>query len=137
MSAIPSIRFVAFLTCLVTMSQALAPPVAAQTPLTPADEAAAMRAMAAGLPIGSRIKVELRSGSRLTGWLMTRDGETLVIKRDAAKAGPALAIRVDEIRRLERDDRRGLDVARAIGAGAAGGAAAMLAFLAVTFAVLH
>jgi hypothetical protein len=103
----------------------------AQQNVAPATEAAAFKAMAAAIPLGTRIKIQTSGGRRLTATLMSVTDEGLVLKRETRVPEPAVTIGFNELTRLQRDERGGLNVAKAIGVGLAAGAGAILTLFAI------
>ena len=109
---------------------------ASQREATTAEEAQAFRAMAAGIPLGSRVKVHIREGRRMTATLMSVSEDAIVVKRESRVPEPAVTIRFDELARLERDDRKGgFTIGKAIGVGLAAGAGAILTLFAILVTV--
>lgn len=99
---------------------------AAQQPMDAAAEAAAFRAVAHSVPLGTRVKLSTRGGARLTAILLSVSEETMVIARETGAPGPVLTIRYDDLSRLQRDERHGGGFVKALGVGLAAGAGAML-----------
>ena len=108
---------------------------AAQQNVPPATEAAAFKAMAAAIPLGTRIKIQTSGGRRLTATLMSVTDEGLVVKREARVPEPAVTIGFNELTRLQRDERRGLGFGKAIGIGLATGAGAILTLFAIVASI--
>jgi hypothetical protein len=105
---------------------------APQREATTAEEVKAFRDMAAGIPLGSRVKVHIREGRRLRATLMSVSEDAIVVKRESRLPEPAVTIRFDELARLQRDDRKGgFTVGKAIGVGLAAGAGAILTLFAI------
>jgi hypothetical protein len=100
-----------------------------------AAEAKAWQQTAAAIPPGSRVKLQLTSGRRMTATLMSADGEGILVKRATRVPEPAVAIRYDELARLERDQGGGIGVGKAIGIGLSVGAGAILTLFAIAFAI--
>ena len=128
----------AVIAVLIAMLIAVGPASAAasQREATTAEEAQAFRAMAAGIPLGSRVKVHIREGRRMTATLMSVSEDAIVVKRESRVPEPAVTIRFDELARLERDDRKGgFTIGKAIGVGLAAGAGAILTLFAVMFSL--
>lgn len=110
--------------------------VAAQRDVTAGEEIAALKRMAAAIPPGSRVTVHLASGRRLTATLMSVNDEGVVVKRHSRVPEPALAIRFDELARLQRDDRGGgFSLGKAVGVGLAAGAGAILTMFAIALSL--
>ena len=106
----------------------------AQKDVAPAVEVQAWREMASAIPPGSRVKVQMRSGRRLTGTLMSADADGMILKKSTRVAEPAIALRFDELASLERvEGGGGVGVAKAIGIGLAAGAGAILTLFAIAF----
>ena len=110
-------------------------PLTAQQNVPPATEAAAFKAMAAAIPLGTRIKIQTSGGRRLTATLMSVTDEGLVVKREARLPEPAVTIGFNELTRLQRDERRGLGFGKAIGIGLAAGAGAILTLFAIVASI--
>ena len=108
---------------------------ASQREATMAEETKAAQHMAAAIPLGSRVKVQSRSGRRMTATLMAVTDEAIVVKRDARVPEPAVTIRFEELARLERSERGGFSVAKAIGVGLAAGAGAILTMFAIAMSL--
>jgi len=113
------------------------PPVAgaAQKDAAPDLEAAALQRMATAIPLGSPVKVETRSGRRLTGTLMDVTEEGVVLKRETRVPEPAVQLRYDELSSLRRHEPRGIGLAKALGIGLAAGAGAMLTLFLIILSV--
>jgi hypothetical protein len=122
-----------FITVLVAALIATTPVVTltAQQHIPPATEAAAFKAMAAAIPLGTRIKIQTSAGRRVTATLMSVTDEGLVVKRETRVPEPALTIGFNELTRLQRDERGGISFGKAIGIGLAAGAGAMLTLFAI------
>ena len=88
--------------------------------------------MAAAIPLGSRVKLQIREGRRMTATLMSVSDEAIVVKRESRLPEPAVTIRFDELARLQRDERNGgFTIAKAIGVGLAAGVGAILTLFAI------
>jgi hypothetical protein len=108
---------------------------AAQRQATTAEEIKAAHQMATAIPLGSRVKVENRSGRRMTATLMAVTDEAIVVKRASRIPEPAVTVRFDELARLERSESGGFSVAKAIGVGLAAGAGAILTMFAIAMSL--
>ena len=109
-------------------------PVLAQD-VSPAIEAAALRAVAASIPLGTRVRVQTSDGRRYAATLLAAEADGVVLKRATRVPEPALLVPFDRIASLERDPARGgMSVGKAIGLGLAAGAGAVLSLIA--FAVI-
>jgi hypothetical protein len=107
----------------------------AQKDVAAAVEAKALREMAAAIPPGSRVKLQTTSGKRISGTLMSASATEIVVKKQTRLPEPAVAIPIDELSRLERDDKRGMHLGKVIGIGLAAGAGAILSLVALAFAL--
>jgi hypothetical protein len=108
---------------------------AAQQEASPAIEAAAFKQMAAAIPLGSRVKLQTRAGRRLTATLMSVSDAAVIVQRASRVPEPAVTVPFTELARLQRDDRNGLSVAKAIGVGLASGAGAILTMFAIAMSI--
>jgi hypothetical protein len=108
---------------------------AAQKAVPPAIESAAFKEMAAAIPLGSRIKLQTKTGGRLTATLMSVSEEAIIVQRASRVAEPPVTVPFNEIARLQRDDRNGLSLAKAIGVGLASGAGAILTLFAIALSI--
>jgi len=109
---------------------------AAQSPVDPAAEAAAMRALVGVIPLGSRIDVRTRTGRRLSGTLMQVSAEEVMIKRATRVPEPAVAVALADISSIERANQKGgMSVVKAIGIGVGAGAGAMLGLIAFALVI--
>lgn len=117
------------------MAVAPAAAAAAQRQATPAEEVEALQQMAAAIPLGSRVRVQVRGQRRMTATLMAVTADAVVVKREARVPEPAVTIRFEEIARLQRDEGRGVSIARAIGVGVAAGAGAILTMIAIAMSL--
>lgn len=111
------------------------PASAGQAPVDAASEAAALRALIAAVPLGSKVHVQT-AARRLSGTLMQVTNETLVIKRSTRVPEPAVAVPIADVVRLERaSPNGGMSLAKAIGVGVGAGAGAILAMIAIALAI--
>lgn len=86
------------------------------------------------LPPGSRVRLELLDGRRLTGTLMGLDGDAVVVQPRTRLPEPERVIPLDQLAWLE-PDAGGAGAGRAVAIGVLSGAASFLALLLVTFAL--
>ena len=109
---------------------------ARSTPSAPAPQAArAMLAAAERIPAGSRISMQVSSGSRFKAVLLAVDGGHVIVQKRTRLPEPALRVDPATIVYLELDSsREGLGKMLAIGAGI--GSGVTLAFLAILAAAL-
>jgi hypothetical protein len=121
---------------LLTIAALLAAPgsVRAQVLTSPA-ETAAFRQLAAGIPPGSRVKVETREGHRLTATLMAVSDDGIVIKRESRVPEPALTIAFTDLTRLQLDPRSGFTMRKALAIGLAAGVGAILTLFGIAVAM--
>ena len=109
---------------------------AAQSPVEPAAEAAAMRALVGVIPLGSRIDVRTRAGRRLSGTLMQVSAEEVMIKRATRVPEPAVSVALADSASIERANQKGgMSVVKAIGIGVGAGAGAMLGLIAFALVI--
>lgn len=116
----------------VTVHPALA---AAQKETSPAVEAAAFKEMASAIPLGSRVKLQTKAGRRLTATLMSVSDEAVIVQRASRVPEPAMTVPFGELARLQRDERNGFSVGKAIGIGLASGAGAILTLFAIAMSI--
>jgi hypothetical protein len=124
----------AFIALLVAGVVAVAP-LSAQQPVSLDVETAAMRQVAAAIPLGSRVKVQTRSGRRLTATMLGVEADAIVVKRDARVPEPAVTIPFSEVAQLQRDQKSGFNLAKALGIGIAAGAGAILTMFAIAMSL--
>ena len=87
------------------------------------DESTAWRKVAETIPLGSKVKVQIDYGKRVSGTLMRVDETSIMVKRNTRRPEPAVVVPFDEIGKLERDlGQGGTNIAKAIGIGLAAGA---------------
>lgn len=87
------------------------------------DEAAAWRQVAETIPLGTKVKVQMGDGNRVSGTLMRVDGDAVMLKRNTRRPEPAFIVPFTAMAKLERDKPGGgMHIARAIGVGLAAGA---------------
>jgi hypothetical protein len=90
-----------------------------------AQDAATWRKVADAMPLGTKVKVQRTDGSRVNGTLIRTDEGGLAIKKNTRLAEAPVTVSYDAIANLERDNG-GMHWGKAIGFGAAAGAAAIL-----------
>ena len=124
------------ITTLVLMLVLVAGPVAAaQKEMAPVDQVRALRSLAGGIPIGSRVKVQVREGRRMTATLMEVTNDAVVVQRVTRVPEPPVTVRFDELAALQRQDKSGFTVGKAVGIGLAAGAGAILTLFAIMFSL--
>ena len=84
------------------------------------------------LPIGSRVKVALRSGERLDAVLVAADDSGVLVKPRTRIPEPERRIAMSEIASIELHASEGMGVGKAILIGVAAGGAAILTILLIT-----
>jgi hypothetical protein len=107
----------------------------AQQPLTGDAEAAAFKQLAAGIPLGSRVKLQSREGRRLTATLMAVTDDAIIVKRESRVPEPALTVAFADLTRLHLDERSGFSLGKAVGVGLAAGAGAILTLFAIALSL--
>lgn len=121
---------------IVVMVLVISPSLAhAQQALSADAEAAAFKQLAAGIPLGSLVKLQVRDGRRLTATLMAVDDEGIVVKRASRVPEPAVAVRFGELTRLQREVKGGFSAAKALGIGLAAGVGAILTLFAIAVSI--
>ncbi len=108
---------------------------AAQKETSPAVEAAAYKEMASAIPLGSRVKLQTRAGSRLTATLMAVSDEAVIVQRASRMPEPPVTVPFSELARLQREERGGFSIGKAIGIGLASGAGAILTLFAIAMSI--
>jgi hypothetical protein len=100
---------------------------AAQNQSAGVSEGKAWKAVAAAIPLGSRVKVQTTRGKRMTATLIGVTDDSLVVKKHTRLPEPAVIVPYDEVAALERrEGSDGTSVGKAIGIGLAAGAGAIL-----------
>ncbi len=107
----------------------------AQRAISPAEERDAWRDAARAMPAGVTVKVELNSERRITGTLMSVTEEGLLVKERKRPSRAALMIPIADVARLERAEKNGGSIGKAIAAGAAAGVGGFLTFLALVLMI--
>lgn len=96
-----------------------------------AQEAAAWQAVAAAIPLGSRVKIQTRRGDRISATLMSVGSDSVLVKRNARRPEPAQTIAFADLARIERDHGGSANVGKAIAIGLAAGAGVILGLFAI------
>jgi hypothetical protein len=107
----------------------------AQQPVSTDAEISAYRQLAADIPLGSRVKVHIKNGRRMTATLMAVDGGGIVVQRESRLPEPAVRIAFADLARLQRDQKSGFTVGKAIGIGLAAGVGAIITLFAIAVSV--
>jgi hypothetical protein len=109
---------------------------AAQNRSAVAAESTAWKAVAAAIPLGSRVQLHTTHGKRMTATLISVTDEALVLKKHTRLPEPAMVVRYDEVATLERHEGSdGMSVGKAIGVGLAAGAGAILTLFVIMLGV--
>ena len=120
------------LTTILLVSPAI---VRAQQPLAADAEAAAFKQLAAGIPLGSRIRLQARDGRRLTATLMAVGDEAIVVKRESRVPEAAVTVPYAQLTRLQLQERSGFSMGKALGIGLAAGVGAILTLFAIAVTI--
>ena len=107
----------------------------AQTEVAPVDQMRALRSLASAIPLGSRVKVQVREGRRMTATLMQVTDDAIVVQRVSRVPEALVTVRFDQIAGLQREDKSGFTVGKAVGIGLAAGAGAILTLFALMFSL--
>lgn len=94
-----------------------------------AQESADWQKVAEAIPLGTRVKVQMVDGKRVSGTLMRVDGSAVSLKRNTRYPEPAVQISFADMAKIERQKEGGFNVAKAIAIGVASGAGAMLTLI--------
>ena len=111
------------------------PLLAAQKSVASAVEIDALKRMVTAIPPGTRVKLQTTAGRRMTATLMAVDADGVIVKRASRLPEPAVTVPFTELARLERDEKGGFSVAKAVGIGLASGAGAMLTLFAIALSI--
>jgi hypothetical protein len=104
---------------------ALVAPAAAQA--TP--DADVWRTFASRLEVGTRIKLQLRDGQRVSATLIQAGADDIIVQPRTRRIVPTQHVPYDAIALIERDDARGMGAAKAVAIGVAAGAGVFLGIL--------
>jgi hypothetical protein len=94
-------------------------------------EASTWHAVAASIPLGSRVKIQTLRGDRISATLMSVANDGVTVKKNARRPEPATTIAFTDIARIERDHGNGANVGKAIAIGIAAGAGVILGLFAI------
>jgi ribosome maturation factor RimP len=87
------------------------------------EEATAWQQVAVSIPLGTRVRVQMGDGRRVSGTLMRVDDTSVMLKRNTRRPEPAVVVPFSEMAKFERDKPgNGTQIAKAIGVGLAAGA---------------
>ena len=124
-----------FLCAALAVVLAASPAMAGQKEVPRDVAATAFRQMAAAIPLGSRVKVQISGGRRMTATLMAISDDAVIVQRASRVPEPAVTIPFRDIARLERDAKGGFSVGKAIGVGLAAGVGAILTLFTIMVAI--
>lgn len=96
-----------------------------------AQEAAAWKTVGAAIPLGSKVKIQTTNGDRFNATLMSVDGDSVMVKKNARRPEPAERIAFADLARIERDHGGNTNVGKAIAVGLAAGAGVILGLFAI------
>jgi len=99
-----------------------------------AQEAGTWRKVAEATPLGSRIRIQMIDGKRVTGTLMRIDDASVMLKKNTRLPEPAVVVNFDRIVNIEREPG-GIGWGKAIAIGAAAGVGAILTILVIALQV--
>jgi hypothetical protein len=88
-------------------------------------EPGAWRKVAEAIPLGSKIKIQRTDGRRVSGTLIRADDQGVTVKKSARLPEAPVTVSYEAVANMERDSG-GMHWGKAIGFGAAAGAAAIL-----------
>ena len=91
-----------------------------------AQEGNTWRKVAETIPLGSKVKIQLADGKRLGGTLMRVDDVGVLVKKNTRIPEPAVTVTYEQMGRIEREHGGGVHWGKAVGAGLAAGAGAIL-----------
>jgi len=109
-------------------------PALAQTP-APA-QGDVWRVFTERLDVGSRIKVRMRDGQRVTATLIQASPDALLVQPRTRRPVPVQRVSYDDIASIERDDQRGISGGKAVAIGVGSGAGAFFGILLLLIATL-
>ena len=101
------------------------PPAGAQSAAAPE----VWRTFAQKVEVGSRIKVRLREGPRVTATMIQAAPDYLLVQPVTRVPVPVQQVAYDQIVSIERDDSRGIGAAKAAAIGVAAGVGAFFGVL--------
>jgi hypothetical protein len=107
----------------------------AQQTLSADAEIAAYKQLAAGIPLGSRVRVQTREGRRMTATLLSITDEAIVIKRESRVPEPAVSVPFTALTRFHLQEKSGFSMGKALGIGLAAGVGAILTLFAIAVSI--
>src|SRR5688500_13585366 len=105
-------------------------PAQAQTP-APGE---VWRTFAERVEVGSRIRLRMRDGQRVTATLVQAGPDGLLLQPRTRTPVPVQRVAYDDILSIERDDARGIGAGKAVAIGVASGVGAFLGVLLILMA---
>ena len=94
-------------------------------------EAVAWQRVAEAIPLGSKVKVQIANGDRISGTLMSVTADSVQVKRNARRPEPAVTVAFRDMARIERDHGSNANIGKAIAVGLAAGAGVILGLFAI------
>jgi small nuclear ribonucleoprotein (snRNP)-like protein len=82
--------------------------------------------VASSIPLGSKVKVQMLDGKRVSGTLVGVNDTSVQVKRNARRPEAATIVAFDQISNLEKDNGGGMSWGKAIGIGLGVGVGAIL-----------
>jgi hypothetical protein len=98
-------------------------------PVRAQDAGAAWRALAEQLAAGSEVRVRLENGQRFDALFLEARADSMLVQPKTRIPVAVQAVRYEDIARLERRDRKGVGVGKAVAIGTAAGGATFLGIL--------
>lgn len=120
------------LSILLAIVATVTPPAFAQT----AAQEDAWRAFAQKIDVGTRVKLRLDDGQRLTATLIRADSDGMLVHPRTRVPVPVQHIAYNRIASLERDERRGIGAGKAAAVGVGSGVGAFVGILLILLATL-
>lgn len=122
------ITALALIVSLLTLSveNAFASPAEAATAAKVGQSNIEWQKVASAIPLGSKVKVQLLDGKRVSGTIVGVDSTSLQVKRNARRPEPATVIAFDDISNLAKDNGGGMSWGKAVGIGLGVGVGAIV-----------
>lgn len=108
-----------------TAGNAFALPTEAASAAKVGQEAQQWRKVAETIPLGSKVRVQMVDGKRVSGTLMRVDDTAVTLKKNTRMPEPAVTVTYESMANIERD-KGGMSWGKAVGMGLAAGASAIL-----------
>ena len=100
------------------------------------DQGDLWRGFAQNLDIGTRVRLRLDDGQRVSATLIEANADGLLLQPRTRVPVPVQRIAYDRIASLERDDARGIGAGKAVAIGVASGVGAFLGTLLILIATI-